>query len=557
MLTRPLQYLGRSSVVRSEVPQIFFRNAGFLHPQWPPCFQMLNPSIVRSQFCWRTPSTLCGGLWTGPGPVRTAFNPYSMNQSSTFGSPGYPFKPNGNEPQAKRRKCERVNDEPPPTEAGQEQTDCVASHGKGLGNLCVSGELKGQGTISKKVELLNRRWEALTAQKKSGQKRNSKRAASRTQFDFSLMSYNILAQDLLEDNNHLYRHCSWPLLQWEFRFNIFQELKQLDADILCLQEVQSNHYKKQLKPKLEALGYHCEYKMRTGDKRDGCAICFKRSKFSLLSAIPVEFYRPRIPLLDRDNVGLVLLLRPALSSGGAAPNICVANTHLLYNPRRGDIKLAQLAILMAEIGKAASSGKGEYCPIVFCGDLNSVPSSPLYNFIRDGKLLYDGLPIGKVSGQEESSRGQRLLSKPLWPENLGISSACQYEALNYQHINEGSDRPLKAVDSSEVSKDASNEKTSVVKMTSPILQHNFNLTSVYSHYVPESGRAEVTTCHSRSAITVDYIFYSTEEAVHGGLELLGRLTLLTEQDLRTVNCLPNECNSSDHLPLLAKFRLKL
>lgn len=76
----------------------------------------------------------------------------------------------------------------------------------------------------------------------------------------------------------------------------------------------------------------------------------------------------------------------------------------------------------------------------------------------------------------------------------------------------------------------------------------------------------MTTCHSRSAVTVDYIFYSeanddtaaqpgAEDSFCGGLKLLGRLALLTEKDLWTVNGLPNENNSSDHLPLLAEFRL--
>lgn len=100
------------------------------------------------------------------------------------------------------------------------------------------------------------------------------------------------------------------------------------------------------------------------------------------------------------------------------------------------------------------------------------------------------------------------------------------------------------------------------------LQHGFSLSSVYSHYVPDTGVPEVTTCHSRSAITVDYIFYTAkkedtaqgpgaEVALVGGLKLLARLSLLTEQDLWTVNGLPNEHSSSDHLPLLAKFRLEL
>lgn len=51
------------------------------------------------------------------------------------------------------------------------------------------------------------------------------------------------------------------------------------------------------------------------------------------------------------------------------------------------------------------------------------------------------------------------------------------------------------------------------------------------------------------------IHLGMEDSLHGGLKLLGRLALLTEKDLWTVNGLPNENNSSDHLPLLAEFRL--
>lgn len=40
-----------------------------------------------------------------------------------------------------------------------------------------------------------------------------------------------------------------------------------------------------------------------------------------------------------------------------------------------------------------------------------------------------------------------------------------------------------------------------------------------------------------------------------GLELLGRLALLSEADLWSLNGIPNEIFPSDHLSLLAKFRL--
>lgn len=384
---------------------------------------------------------------------------------------------------------------------------------------------------------------------------------SDNKFDFSVMSYNILSQDLLEDNSHLYRHCRRPVLHWSFRFpNILKEIKHFDADVLCLQEVQEDHYGAEIRPSLESLGYHCEYKMRTGRKPDGCAICFKHSKFALLSVNPVEFYRRDVPLLDRDNVGLVLLLQPKIPSA-ASPVICVANTHLLYNPRRGDIKLTQLAMLLAEISSVAHQKDGSFCPIVMCGDFNSVPGSPLYSFIKEGKLNYEGLAIGKVSGQEQSSRGQRILSIPIWPPNLGISQNCVYEVQQLPKVEKtDSDLTQTELDKTEV-------LVTAEKLSSN-LQHHFSLSSVYSHYFPDTGIPEVTTCHSRSAITVDYIFYSAEKedvaeqpgsevALVGGLKLLARLSLLTEQDLWTVNGLPNENNSSDHLPLLAKFRLEL
>ncbi|XP_012667318.2 protein angel homolog 2 isoform X1 [Otolemur garnettii] len=415
--------------------------------------------------------------------------------------------------------------------------------------------------------MIKRNWEYICSHNKEktkilGEKNvDPKCEDSEDKFDFSVMSYNILSQDLLEDNSHLYRHCRRPVLHWSFRFpNILKEIKHFDADVLCLQEVQEDHYGTEIRPSLESLGYHCEYKMRTGKKPDGCAICFKHSKFSLLSVNPVEFYRPDIPLLDRDNVGLVLLLQPKIPCA-ASPAICVANTHLLYNPRRGDIKLTQLAMLLAEISSVAHQKDGSFCPIVMCGDFNSVPGSPLYSFIKEGKLNYEGLAIGKVSGQEQSSRGQRILSIPIWPPNLGISQNCVYEVQQVPKV-EKTDNNLAQTEL---------KKTEVLvtaEKLSSNLQHHFSLSSVYSHYFPDTGIPEVTTCHSRSAITVDYIFYSAEKeditglpgaevALVGGLKLLARLSLLTEQDLWTVNGLPNENNSSDHLPLLAKFRLEL
>lgn len=57
-------------------------------------------------------------------------------------------------------------------------------------------------------------------------------AKSSPAFDFSVVSYNILSQELLEDNAYLYRHCHPAVLTWSHRLpNLLAEIQQLDADV--------------------------------------------------------------------------------------------------------------------------------------------------------------------------------------------------------------------------------------------------------------------------------------------------------------------------------------
>ena len=173
-------------------------------------------------------------------------------------------------------------------------------------------------------------------------------------------------------------------------------------------------------------GYAGTFKQRTGDKKDGCATFFKTDKFELDQAVPVEYYKPGVYCLDRDNVGLLVLLRPQ----NGHTKVCVANTHLLFNPRRGDIKLAQLMVLFSEIDKLAISdsnaGSLHYHPVIFCGDLNAEPHCDLYRLIVQGSLHYEGLVTKFVSGQERYGGRETYLGKELVPQALGITDQCQY-----------------------------------------------------------------------------------------------------------------------------------
>ena len=69
---------------------------------------------------------------------------------------------------------------------------------------------------------------------------------------------------------------------WEDRFpRLMSEILHYDPDILCLQEVQHDHFESFFNESLKKEGYDGIYKKRTGDKKDGCAIFFKTLKVIL------------------------------------------------------------------------------------------------------------------------------------------------------------------------------------------------------------------------------------------------------------------------------------
>ncbi|XP_054652099.1 protein angel homolog 1 isoform X2 [Dunckerocampus dactyliophorus] len=423
--------------------------------------------------------------------------------------------------------------------------------------------------------------------------------------DFTVMSYNILAQDLLEDNMELYRHCRLEVLDWDYRCNILlEEICRWAPDILCLQEVQENHYDTQLYPALTQMGYNCAYKKRTGNKTDGCATCYRSNCFSEVSVTLLEFFRPETELLDRHNVGIVLLLRPLVYQGSKVSAkgslLCVANTHLLFNPSRGDVKLAQLAIMLAEIDSVVKSwkAKGEHCNVILCGDFNSVPHMPLYQLITTGELYFQGIPAWMVSGQKNLSHKTdcHRLFAPLWPSSLGISDNCQYVTasevdeshspivcpggkLQYSHnfllklrfCSVSCVRPsdLQVIPGvTDNTPDMSSRKQPYVQRFGPIIRHQLDLESIYNHTLLDCNHSEVTTLHCEGGATVDYIFYSPERTLSSdqaaggkfgseGLKLVGCLSLLSGDALWSMEGLPNHTFPSDHLCLLAKLRLDL
>lgn len=358
-----------------------------------------------------------------------------------------------------------------------------------------------------------------------------------TDVGFRIVSYNVLAQKNLELHMNLYRNMSRYLLDWEYRWRgLRRELITTNPDIVALQEVQfssPDHFTSHIAPWFERRGYQGVSKCRTGGKEDGCAIFFRKTKFSLSDYKAVEYKVPDVHVLDRDNVGLVCCLQ---ASNGA--KLVVGTTHLLFNPKRHEVRLAQVAFMLAELDAMAwQQASKSYLPTVLCGDFNLQPYSDCYNLIKNGLLEYEGIPCGRSK-----------LPRQLFPQNFNFSDSCQWaDELHKRgkHPQNGSGR----------------------------FYHQMGFRSVHKHSrhqdtrVPYGGY-EATTFHG-SWVTVDYIFYSTVEQTsvassastsdgrrEGGLKLVSRMALPTGPEISALGGLPSEICPSDHLPLLADFMLK-
>ena len=85
---------------------------------------------------------------------------------------------------------------------------------------------------------------------------------------------------------------------------------------------------------------------------------------------------------------------------------CVANTHILFNMFRGDLKLGQLTLLLAHVQRATASYRGNsaFRGVFLCGDFNMEPHSPLYSFLRFGRIRPTDYNRATLARHKQSAR---------------------------------------------------------------------------------------------------------------------------------------------------------
>ena len=276
--------------------------------------------------------------------------------------------------------------------------------------------------------------------------------------------------------------------------------------------------------------------------------------FDLVDYKQIQYFNhDSCTVLNRHNVGLVakLIMKDgndiaACSGVNRKRQFCVATTHLLFNPKAGDIKLAQLSILLAELHRMCSAPDGSLCASILCGDLNCLPHCPLLRFITTGRLEYEGLCAAEIAGY--SKRKNRKIPVPLLPPNLSISQDCRFVATSRTQLTNDQQTPGDAA-----------KELLTTKKELPAMSHGFNFESAYK-VLDGLHSASATTYHCAAMETVDYIFYTTSPdtvnpPTSSSLQLLSRCVLPSNRTLMELGPMPNEFLTSDHLHLHAQFQL--
>ncbi|XP_053987941.1 protein angel isoform X1 [Hylaeus volcanicus] len=433
------------------------------------------------------------------------------------------------------------------------------SQGDDLGtNTCVESPifLKDKYLADRQRYKGMRQWKRIKKEKLASN--------SEDYFILRLLSFNILAQYLLETYPFLYKEHDKRALPWEIRKQfLLQEILEAQANVICLQEMQEEHLQEFLVPFRE-LGYKYLYKKRTNDKKDGLLFLYRSDQLVLIEYTKVELYQSGIELLSRDNVGIIVKLAVKESP---QTQLVIATTHLLYNPKRNDVRLGQTQLLLAEIERIAflenTMTGAKYLPIILAGDFNLEPYSGVYKFITEGAFEYQG------KGRNLEQTEFRSLSNSLIPPRLFVTDNCQHlNILKKRLRGEGTGKVMlensenlvmegnASDNASSINSDVNADTTDLqiieivrgyrALFSSGTLTHPFHLRSVYKHE-KRQGEREATT-NQGAWITVDYIFYSN-------LEPLEKYRLPTAEECTALPTIPNFVVGSDHFCLGATFRI--
>ncbi|NXL94316.1 CNOT6 protein, partial [Alectura lathami] len=234
---------------------------------------------------------------------------------------------------------------------------------------------------------------------------------------FSVMCYNVLCDKYA--TRQLYGYCPSWALNWEYRKKaIMQEILSCNADIISLQEVETEQYYSFFLVELKERGYNGFFspksRARTMSEQDHTASRVIL-QFTLVQKHTVEFNQLAMAnsegseamlnrVMTKDNIGVAVLLelrKELIEMSSGKPHlgmekqlVLVANAHMHWDPEYSDVKLVQTMMFLSEVKniidkasrslKPGVSGELGTIPLVLCADLNSLPDSGVVEYLSTG-----------------------------------------------------------------------------------------------------------------------------------------------------------------------------
>lgn len=308
---------------------------------------------------------------------------------------------------------------------------------------------------------------------------------------FTVVTYNVLAD--VYATSEQFPNCPSFALNWEYRKQrLLKEILQCHPDIICLQEVQQNHFISFFHPELAKLGYEGVFKEKERQLRittvDGCATFYKVNKFHFVTQWSIY-------LGYNDNIALQVIL----SFKNTYQSLCIANTHIHTNPRNNDIKVRQVYNLLKALEPYFWNQR--HFTLILCGDFNSLPGSVVHSFLTTGKVDPSHEEISNFDPSERLHLRHTIPSK---------SAYHSYSLCNI---------PLQEV------------------WKKIVLQGEPRFTKFVKNGVQEKFKG-----------TIDYIIYNPKK-----LQVVSLLELIDEDEVKD-RALPSVMRSSDHIPIAAEFR---
>lgn len=261
-------------------------------------------------------------------------------------------------------------------------------------------------------------------------------------------------------------------------------------------------------------------------------------------------------------------------------HLVVGNIHVLFNPRRGDIKLAQVRTLLRALCAAAVRSAAA-SPCIACGDFNSVQGSAIHRFIVDGRLPLQTVDRRHASGQVEGSGwgwermreallgglGLELRSSPgapKWSEaELAVVQGRKLAENEELKISLNKEEEWDCCDDLETTQEPGPPQFGVEtadQMAGPspdqmMLRHPLKLRSAYAAVTGEEPLW--TTCHDAYMGTVDFMWYGGPRRHSDSWRdrLVPRGVLSPPNANGLTMGLPSGEWPSDHISLVADFDL--